>query len=129
MSERIQNWRRQARRQLPLMKTNDPNDDKLSGVLRSWKVAEPLPPRFQERVWARIETLAEQGTNAWFVDFNTLLQRLFPRPAMAYAYVIILLVAGLTGGYLKAQQQESRIESQLAARYVQSVDPYQKEVH
>lgn len=110
------------------MKSNDPNHDKLSAALRAWKVAEPLTPRFQEQVWSRIER-AEASRGAWLTDAVRFVEHLFARPALAYAYVVLLLTFGLAGGYFTAQQQESRLESQLAARYVQSIDPYQKVNH
>lgn len=110
------------------MKSNDPNNEKMSAALRAWKVSEPLPPRFQEQVWSRIER-AEVERGHWLTDAFEFVERLFTRPALAYAYALLLLTLGLTGGYLTAQQQESKMETQLAARYVQSIDPYQKSGH
>ena len=110
------------------MKTNDSNSEKMSASLRAWKVSEPLPPRFQEQVWSRIER-AEVSRGHWLTDTVAFVERLFARPALAYAYAMLLLTLGLAGGYVAAQQQEARMESQLAVRYVQSIDPYQKVEH
>ena len=108
------------------MKTNDSNDQNLSQILRSWKVSEGLPPRFEEQVWARIERAEIPSSNSCLADLKALLQHIFANHAMAYAYVIILLALGLAGGYFKGHQQENQFQSQLAGRYVQSIDPYQK---
>jgi len=117
-----------CRRPFLTMKIDDQNDEKLSAALRTWKVSEPLPPRFQEQVWSRIER-AEASRGVWLTSVIIFVERLFARPALAYAYALLLLTLGLTGGYLTAQQQEFKMETQLAARYVQSIDPYQKSGH
>ncbi|MGA2748625.1 MAG: hypothetical protein ABSG59_07600 [Verrucomicrobiota bacterium] len=102
------------------------SDESLRSVLRQWRMETPLPPRFQERVWGRIERqYAAAPVSLW-----TLLLQWFSssaaRPAFALAYAVILLMAGATGGALRAQHQNARIEQMAQARYVQSVDPYQK---
>lgn len=111
------------------MKSNDPDDHVLSSALRSWKVSQPLPPGFQDQVWRRIERAEVLKRRSWFAEAAQFLDRAFARPALAYAYVLLFLGIGLTGGYVKAHQQENRIETQLAARYVQSIDPYHKTGH
>lgn len=110
------------------MKSHDSNNEKMSAALRVWKVSESLPPRFQEQVWSRIAR-AEVARGQWLTDAVAFVERLFARPALAYAYAVLLLTLGLTGGYAAAQQQEARMDSQLAVRYVQSIDPYQKAEH
>lgn len=111
------------------MKTNNPLDDDkaLRSLLREWKVETPLPPRFQERVWRRIER--EDTRPAATVSPWTLLQHwianVLPRPALATAYVAVLLAAGAGVGWTQAQHESSRVSSKLSTRYVQTVDPYQ----
>lgn len=111
------------------MKSDDPNDIKLSETLRTWKVTESLSPRFEQNVWTRIERAEVPGTNSWLAALAGLLRHAFARPALAYAYIFILLAVGLAGGYFKAQERENRLEAQLADRYVQSIDPYHKAGH
>lgn len=112
------------------MKPESENPDSLRQVLREWKVNEPLPPRFQENVWRRIEQ-AEAGavpaatTTGWAL-FKAWLAATLPRPALAVAYLSVLLVAGMAGGYWQARQTTAHLDNQLGSRYVQSVDPYQK---
>ena len=101
------------------------NDERVGELLREWRITAPLPPRFSEQVWKRIECAEMPGVSvgealrAWFT-------MAFDRPAFAYAYVTVLLIIGLTLGAVQASQQAARWEQQLQARYVQSVDPYQK---
>jgi len=97
----------------------------LDKTLQEWRVTTPLPPRFQEQVWQRIEraetpspSLAEV-MRGWFAAA-------FARPAFAIAYVSALLVAGLVMGFVQAGQKTARWDRQLEARYVQSIDPYQR---
>jgi hypothetical protein len=97
----------------------------LNSLLQGWCVTSALPPRFREQVWKRIERAevpAISGADAlrgWFA-------MLFARPAFAVAYVSLLLIAGLTVGFVQANQKAAHWERHLEGRYVQSVDPYQR---
>lgn len=101
------------------------NQTPLEPTLQEWRVTTPLPPRFQERVWKRIERAEVPGVSvadalrAWFT-------MAFARPAFAVAYVSALLVAGLAIGFVQASHKAARWDRQLEARYVQSIDPYQR---
>ena len=101
------------------------NQTQLERALQNWRVTTPLPPRFQEGVWKRIESAELPGTSvagalrAWFTTA-------FARPAFAVAYVSVLLVAGLAIGFVQASHKAARWDRQLEARYVQSIDPYQR---
>jgi hypothetical protein len=111
------------------MKTNKPaNDDQaLRGLLREWTVEAPLPSRFREQVWRRIENEAAQPVamaSTWML-LRAWVAILLPRPALAVAYVAVLLVAGAGVGWAQAQHQTSRVNGQLSQRYLQSVDPFQ----
>ena len=112
------------------MNTEFENPEPLHGVLREWRVTEPLPPRFQEGVWRRTQRAESSATPAatttlWSVCESWLVAAL-PRPAVAGAYLSVLLVAGMTAGYWQARQSTARLDNELGARYVQAVDPYQK---
>ena len=111
------------------MNTIPPNesDPALSAVLKEWKPAAALPPRFREQVWQRIER-AEAKANlpaqAWG-QLQEWIATLLPRPALALAYVTVLLVVGATVGWNEARHETARVTSELGARYAQAVDPYQ----
>jgi hypothetical protein len=111
------------------MKDQSNQDDAaLSRVLQGWKVSNPLPPRFQENVWRKIEQKAPAQEPAWlelFSWFRTALSR----PALAASYVALLLVLGSAAGYFRAQAANARADHELSARYVQMVDPYQPPGH
>jgi hypothetical protein len=99
-------------------------NDPLRARLGDWKITKTLPPRFIEEVWRRIKQ-REPGAKAGAWDsWQGWLEGLFARKAVALAYVTVLVAAGLTAGYARGQAQEQRGNAQLAARYVQSIDPY-----
>ncbi len=101
------------------------NDERFRSVLREWKVDVSLPPRFQEQVWQRIQrTEADASVNLWSA-LGHWIETTFRRPAFAMSYVTVLLLAGLTTGYVHAQDKSAQAQSQWRAMYVQSVDPYQ----
>jgi hypothetical protein len=104
------------------MKTNQAELDQ---ALQGWRVTSPLPPRFRERVWQRIER-AEAPRRSLFDAWREWFSAAFARPVYAVAYVSLLLVAGLTIGFFQASEKVARWDRQLEARYVQSIDPYQK---
>ena len=121
-----------AARAATIMKPERPDEDRepVRGVLREWKVASPLPPRFVENVWRRIEMTEPAAPNAsnptlWTLLASWLAQKL-PRPAYAIAYVSVLLLAGLSAGYWHARVETTNWDDTLASRYVQKVDPFQK---
>lgn len=97
-------------------------DPQLKKLLGEWRVNEPLPPRFQERVWKHIEVSEApvRETKSWFAA-------LFMRPAFATVAATLLLLAGLTTGYLRSNHDATRMEEQLAHRYVASMNPYAAE--
>jgi len=109
------------------MKTNEPDshDDALRRVLKEWRTDATLPPRFQKSVWQRIErTQASAAPSMWGVVAHWI-GAILPRPALAAAYVTLLLVIGGTAGWTQAHQTNARVNSELGARYVQQLDPYQ----
>ncbi|ODU25146.1 MAG: hypothetical protein ABS95_00970 [Verrucomicrobia bacterium SCN 57-15] len=101
------------------------SDEQLSKLLREWQPATSLPPRFQEAVWRRIEqTEATAKLSFWHVVTHWV-DNTFRRPALAVSYVAVLLVLGLSAGYLQARDTSSRTLAQMRTAYVQSIDPYQ----
>lgn len=107
-------------------KPNNENDDQLRSVLREWKLNEPLPPRFREQVWSRIEgRAARESISLWQFIVNWT-NHVVARPALAVASAVILLTLGLAGGFFRAQHDNAKLDSMMETRYVQSIDPYQK---
>jgi hypothetical protein len=111
------------------MKTNNSNenDTSLRALLQEWKPEASLPPRFQEQVWRRIERAetAPVPSVSLATVFANWLTNLLPRPALATAYVAVLLVIGASVGWSQARQETARVTGELSARYAQTVDPYQ----
>lgn len=103
---------------------NPDNDEHLRAVLREWVVEIPPPPFFQDRVWQRIERDQERPASIIWGQWARLLEVVLPQPKIAFSYVASLLVLGVVAGSVSAQIKTSRMDSQLGARYVQSVDPY-----
>jgi hypothetical protein len=100
-------------------------ESRLNQLLREWQVGEPLPPRFQEQVWQRIDRARSEprlGVLGWLAQW---VESLVPRPRFAVAYVAVLLAFGLAGGAWTAQRTNHRLNSELGKKYVQSIDPYQ----
>jgi hypothetical protein len=103
------------------------NEEAFSRVLREWKIKNPLPPRFEESVWHRIQRSEAQGP-AWKEWFSRLASAL-TRPALGTSYLAVLLLAGLLAGYWQARAANAQAEARLSARYVQVIDPYQMPPH
>ena len=110
------------------MKANKPTDDPpLDALLREWKLKSSIPPRFNEQVWRRIESAetAPALSVSLATAFANWIATMLPRPALATAYLTMLLAIGASIGWSQAQRQTARVTSDLSARYVQAVDPYQ----
>ena len=82
-----------------------------------------LPPRFEQRVWARIERAEAPGVSPMHA-FKAWVEQIFARPAVAFAYVTALVVLGTVVGVTHARNEKARVEHELSARYVQALDPY-----
>ncbi len=104
--------------------SQNPRKDPLDKVLAEWKVAAPLPPRFQDQVWQRIAKGERRPAPTAPGMLWRLIEVFLPRPQFAYAYLAALAVFGVAVGSWAAQIKTSRMDSQLSARYVQSIDPY-----
>jgi len=113
------------------MKANDSPEDegRLREVLAAWRVDATPPPRFQERVWQRIERGETQRTVRPWTAFASWLEQAMARPTLAVSYVTLLLAVGLIGGFWQGQLARARAAETLSARYVQMVDPYQTPRH
>jgi hypothetical protein len=108
------------------MNINEPgnHDEALRKLLKAWRADAPLPLHFQEAVWRRIERA--QATSAppvWSVIARWI-GTVLPRPALAAAYVAILLTIGVTAGWTQARQETARVKGELGERYIRVLDPY-----
>lgn len=101
------------------------SDDALSKVLREWRVNAPLPPRFEQAVWQRIERMqAPALTSIWEFIADWIGTRL-TRPVLATSYLAVLLAIGLTTGWTQGRQKAARLYDELGQRYLRTLDPYQ----
>ena len=99
-----------------------PDDGRLRALLRESRPAPPLPPRFQESVWCRIENPEAPATQtpSPFAWLERWVERLL-LPRFAVASLTLLLVAGgltaviASAGAAKQQAQE---------RYLSAVAPH-----
>jgi len=110
------------------MNPEESNDPRLSALLKDWRTTAKLPPHFQEQVWRRIEGAGQRPELVFSLQKLVAywIGALLPRPALALCYVTILLMVGAGAGWMQARQGVSRVGDELSARYVHSVDPYQK---
>ena len=108
------------------MKKPEPigDDVNLCQTLHEWKVDASLPPRFHEQVWKRIDQAEARKPQSSLAALSHWIDAAFRRPALACVYVAVLLFVGLGAGYWQAQGAMAQSQSELRARYVQSVDPY-----
>jgi hypothetical protein len=104
------------------MKTEhpEPNEVGLRDLLREARPAPPLPPRFQEGVWRRIEK-AEAPSEAasplaWL---DRLVERLL-RPRFALASITALLLVSGLAGVLNGTETAKQTAQ---ARYLSAVAP------
>ena len=95
----------------------NPDDTKLSALLRESRISPALPPRFQENVWQRIEGNAVPAKADSWLDA---LAALVLRPRFAYATVTALVLAG---ALLGAFQGAHLAKQEAQARYVAMVAP------
>jgi hypothetical protein len=109
--------------------SSTPTDEALGQMLRQWKLDAPLPPRFQEQVWRRIERAeTPSSAPAWRLLVHRFAAAL-ARPSLAVSYVTVLLLAGLLAGYWQGRVTRAHVDESLGSRYVQMLDPYQKSHH
>jgi hypothetical protein len=105
---------------------NSRQNELLNAALKSWEVAEPLPARFRENVWSRIAASESPApVRPARKTFEAWLASILLRPAFARAYLAVILFAAVGAGLWFASEKSSQWDRELAAKYVQSVDPYQ----
>jgi hypothetical protein len=101
------------------MKENmNPDDTKLSALLRKSRTSPALPPRFQDNVWRRIEGAEAPVKPASWLDT---LATLILRPRFALAAVSALVLIGVLAG-IQEGRQTARHDAQM--NYLTSVAPH-----
>ena len=107
----------------------DLSDSELREKLAVWQIEEQLPSDFQQRVWKRIAV--REAANSG-LSWPTGLERLsmfcqgFTVPRLALTAIAIGLLIGTTTGVVEASRWNSATWNRLEAKYVQSIDPYQR---
>ncbi len=92
-------------------------EEKFSSLLRDSRPAPPLPPRFQENVWRRIEAAAAPAkTESWLDAFAVLILR--PRFAVATAAALVF-----AGALLGTHEGSQTARHDAQARYVSYIAP------
>ena len=107
----------------------DLSDSELREKLAVWRIEGELPPDFQQRVWKRI-AICEAGDvdPPWLAWLGNLLISATPVsvPRLALTAIAIGLLIGTTTGVVEASRWNSATWNRLEAKYVQSIDPYQR---
>jgi hypothetical protein len=93
----------------------NPEDAKLSALLRESRAKPSLPPRFQEGVWRRIEEAEASPENSRGLSWLEAIVAWALRPRFALAMAVVLIAAGSLAGVQKGRQT-ARQEAQ--ARYL-----------
>lgn len=97
----------------------NPDDTRLAELLRESRTVSPLPPRFHENVWRRIENTESNEIPAAATWLDTMAS-LILRPRLAFAIAAVLLLAGVGLGWNKG---ETRARHEAQSRYLASVAP------
>jgi hypothetical protein len=105
-----------------VIKVNDTKDKPLTRLLNCWNPEAQLSPDFSDAVWKRIESAEPAGLWRLLV---ARIEAALTRPALATAYIVLLLLAGIGAGLWRAEDRAAQANSELRSRYVQSIDPYQ----
>jgi len=107
----------------------DLSDSELREELAVWRIEGELPPDFQQRVWKRI-AICEAGDvdPPWLAWLGNLLISATPVsvPRLALTAIAIGLLIGTTTGVVEASRWNAATWNRLEAKYVQSIDPYQR---
>ena len=110
-------------------KDSNTDNDRLNKLLQSWRVADPLPPGFQDGVWRRIDRAQEAASPSAWETISGWVANALSKPALAASYVAVLLMLGMTVGWGHARQEGERVRAQLGEKYVQTLDPYLTSAH
>jgi hypothetical protein len=107
----------------------DLSDSELREKLAAWRIEAQLPRDFQQRVWKRIAMRDAGDVDApwltWLTSYLISATRVSV-PRLALTAIAIGLLIGTTTGVVEASRWNSATWNRLEAKYVQSIDPYQR---
>jgi hypothetical protein len=104
----------------------DPSDSDLREKLAAWRIEARLPDDFQQRVWKRIAAREAANIDSPWLRWLRILAARFSVPRLALTAVVVGLLVGTTTGVVEASRWNSATWNRLEAKYVQSIDPYQR---
>ena len=104
----------------------DPSDSDLREKLAAWRIEARLPDDFHQRVWKRIAAREAANIDSLWLAWLRVLAVRFSVPRLALTAVVAGLFIGTTTGVVEASRWNSATWNRLEAKYVQSIDPYQR---
>ena len=108
---------------------DDSSDSELRKALAAWRIEARLPQDFQERVWRRIAVRDSANSGlSWLTGLKSvsIFGQGFFVPRLALTAVVVGLLIGTGTGLVEASRWNSDTWNRLEAKYVQSIDPYQR---
>ena len=108
---------------------DDLSDSELREKLPAWRIEAQLPRDFQQRVWKRIAMHEAANIDpAWLIWLKSLLisATRVSVPRLATTAAVAGLFIGTTTGLVEASHWNKVIWNRLEAKYVQSIDPFQR---
>ena len=104
----------------------DPSDSDLREKLAAWRIEARLPDDFQQRVWKRIAAREAANIDSPWLEWLRFLATRLSVSRLAVTAVVAGLFIGTTTGVVEASRWNSATWNRLEAKYVQSIDPYQR---
>ena len=107
----------------------DLSDSEMREKLAAWRIEVQLPRDFQQRVWKRIAVREAANIDPAWVNWLKSLLIFGPRvsvPRLALTAIAVALLIGTTTGLVEASRWNSVTWNRLEAKYVQSIDPFQR---
>ena len=97
-----------------------PDDGRLQALLRESRPAPPLPPRFQESVWRRIERAQAPAETVSLAEWLDRAVAWVFRPRLALAAAAAMLLVGIAIGITQAG---SLANERAKRQYIAAVSP------
>jgi hypothetical protein len=107
----------------------DLSESEMREKLAAWRIEAQLPRDFQQRVWKRIAVREAANVDPpWLIWLRSCLisATRVSVPRLALTAVAVGLFIGTTTGVMEASRWNSATWNHLEAKYVQSIDPYQR---
>ena len=98
-------------------------DPKLREFLQNWQVNVSLPTGFRRGVWQRIAERAEEDRMAWLKNLFAQVSELMVMPRYATALAAMVVLMGVSLGYMQGTANAADTWSQLETKYADSINP------